>query len=251
MTRRRRAFICGASGGIGSAVASALLADGYDLVVTHRSDDWSAHSLGAHAPDQHIELRRLDVAVGDEVEAAARCVLAEDAYDAFVYAIGTNDDAPAVVTDPGRMATLMQVNFIAMTRLAAAAARPMSARRGGRIVVVGSVLADRAVPWLSAYSATKAAMTAWARGLAAEIAPRGVTVNVVAPGFVDTRMLDRHSKRRASIERQIPIQRYARPDEIAAVIGFLVSPAASYITGTVLHVDGGLSAIIPMQSGGT
>jgi 3-oxoacyl-[acyl-carrier protein] reductase len=122
--------------------------------------------------------------------------------------------------------------------------RPMMRTRYGRIAVVGSVMALQANQGNAAYAASKAALLGYVRTLAIEIARTGVTVNYVAPGFIDTAMLAPYAKFRETIEAQIPARRFSRPEEIAAVIGFLLSPAASYLTGAVLPVDGGLSAAI-------
>jgi len=141
----------------------------------------------------------------------------------------------------------MQVNFFAFTRLVAALVRPMTSRRAGRIVAIASIAALRAGTGNGAYAATKAAMIGYARTLAIETARRGVTVNCVAPGFVDTEMLGSYAAQREKTEEQIPAGRYARPEDVAGVVGFLMSPAAAYVTGTVLPVDGGLSAALAIH----
>ena len=144
--------------------------------------------------------------------------------------------------DQDKAEAAMQVNYFAFTRIARAVVRPMLRARSGRIVAVGSVIGQVASQGNTAYGATKAALLAYVKGLAIESAKRGVTVNYVAPGFVDTEMMAPFAAHRAATEGRVPAGRYARPEEIAAVVAFLVSPAASYVNGAFIPVDGGLMA---------
>jgi 3-oxoacyl-[acyl-carrier protein] reductase len=146
--------------------------------------------------------------------------------------------------DQDRLEAAMQVNFTSLTRLAKALTRGMIRARTGRIVAIGSVAALRANAGNAAYAATKGALIAYCRTLAIESAKRGVTVNVIAPGFVDTRMMAPYAAHRAGMERQIPAGRFADPAEVAALVRFLMEDAAGYVTGAVLPVDGGLTAMM-------
>ena len=141
----------------------------------------------------------------------------------------------------------MQVNFWSLTRLAKTVMRGMIRARAGRIVAIGSVAALRGNPGNAAYAASKGALLSYCRTLAVETAKRGITVNYVAPGFIDTDMLAPYAAYREQMEKQIPAGRFAQPEEIAALAAFLMSPAAAYITGAVLPVDGGLTATIGVQ----
>jgi NAD(P)-dependent dehydrogenase (short-subunit alcohol dehydrogenase family) len=237
---KRRALVIGGRRGIGAAVVQSLAAMGMDVTYTYRTSPTYRTSQG----DAGATARRLDLADRTAVDAFAGEQEDAPAWDAMVQVGGTTYDALAAMMDQDAAERAMQVNFFAFARLARAVVRPMMRARFGRIVAIGSVIGQLASQGNAAYGATKAALLAYVRALAIESARRGVTVNYLAPGFVDTEMLAPFAAYRGATEARIPAGRFARPEEIASVAAFLVLPAAGYINGAYIPVDGGLTASI-------
>jgi NAD(P)-dependent dehydrogenase (short-subunit alcohol dehydrogenase family) len=243
----RRVLVTGGGRGLGAAIVATLARAGFDVTFTYRSATAEAEAILADLrqayPGRNFAARQVDLADKAAVDALAK-ELEPTTFFGFVHNAGQSYDALAVMMDQAKAETAMQVNYWSFTRLVNTVARPMMRARAGRIAVIGSITALQANQGNAAYAASKAALLGYVRTLAVETGRSGVTVNYVAPGFIDTEMLAAYAKYRKQMEEQIPARRFARPEEIAAVVEFLMSPPATYVTGAVLPVDGGLSAAI-------
>jgi 3-oxoacyl-[acyl-carrier protein] reductase len=239
----RRSLVVGGRRGIGAAVVRALLARGDAVTFTYRTDAGDLDALRAAYPDAMIETTMLDLADRAAVDGFAEGLEAAAAYDVLVQVGGTTYDALAAMMDQSQAERAMQVNYFAFARVARAVVRPMMRARHGRIVAIGSIIGGMtASQGNAAYAATKAALLAYVRTLAIESAKRGITVNYIAPGLVDTEMMAPFAAYRAAVEARVPVGRFATPDEVAAVAAFLTTPEAGYVNGAVIPVDGGLTA---------
>ena len=229
-----RALVIGGRRGIGAAVVETLAAKGFAVTYTYRTD--------AGPFDAAIVGLQLDLADRAAVDAFATAQEDAPAWDALVQVGSTTYDSLAATMDQDKAEAVMQVNYFAFARIGRAVVRPMMRARAGRIVAIGSVIGQLASQGNAAYAASKAALLAYVKSLAIESARRGVTVNYVAPGFVDTDMMAPFADYRKPTEGRIPAGRFAKPREIAAVVAFLASPEASYVNGAYIPVDGGLTA---------
>lgn len=236
------ALVTGASKGIGAAIAKALAADGWHVAVNYRSDEDGANATVKAIEDAGGTAVALhaDVANGapDELFAKAEEELGGPVL-ALVNNAGVTADGLAIQLDDDAWDRVIGTNLTAAFRLTRRAMRPMIKARYGRIINVASVVGPRANAGQSNYAAAKAGLIGMTKTVAAEVARRGVTVNAVAPGFIETEMTKDIPD---AVIEAIPARRVGSPDDVAAAVRFLASDDAAYVTGTTLYVDGGMSA---------
>jgi 3-oxoacyl-[acyl-carrier protein] reductase len=241
--RQGCALVTGASRGIGAAIARALAADGLPVGVNYRVDRDSAEAV---VEEIERDGGRAIAVPGDVSDPAAPDELfgaLESQFEAPVLVLVNNagitrdDLTPSLADD--EWDAVLQTNLTAAFRLIRRGLRPMLRARSGRIVNISSVVGLRANPGQANYAAAKAGLIALTKTTAVEVARRGITVNAVAPGWIDTEMMSDVSK---DLLEAVPAKRAGTPEEVAACVRFLASEQASYVTGAVLSVDGGLAA---------
>jgi 3-oxoacyl-[acyl-carrier protein] reductase len=239
----RTALVTGASRGIGAAIARSLARDGWRVGVNYRSDRDGAESVVSEIEREGGKAIALAADVADRGAPDELFGALESHFDGPVLALVNNagisrDDITPSLGDEDWDAVL-QTNLTAAFRLTRRAFKTMLRARSGRIVNISSIAGLRASPGQANYCAAKAGLIALTRTSAVEVARRGVTVNVVAPGLIDTEFIGGAPK---ELREAIPARRLGTPEEVAACVRFLTSEEASYVTGAVLTVDGGLAA---------
>ncbi len=232
------ALVTGGSGGIGAAICTALAADGMHVLVGYRGNAAAAEEVAAACDS--AEAVQVDVADGDSITTAVDAATAAGTLAVLVNNAGIADDDLLLRLDADRIDATLAVNLRGAMLATKAAIRPMMRGRYGRVVNISSIVALRGNAGQSLYAAAKAGLVGFTKSTAREVARKGVTVNAVAPGFVDTAMTaDLGDDARESLRDLAPIGRAVTAEEVAAAVAFLASPAAAAITGAVLPVDGG------------
>ncbi len=243
LTDRGCALVTGASRGIGAAIARSLARDGWPVAINYRSDQTAAESVVASIRDEGGRAFALAGDVTDPTAPEHLFGAVESEFERPVLLLVNNagisrdDLTPSLGDEEWQL--VIDTDLSAAFRMTRRALRPMLRARSGRIVNISSVVGLRANPGQANYAAAKAGLIALTKTAAVEVARRGVTVNAVAPGWIDTEMTAGVSK---DLLAAVPARRAGTPEEVAACVRFLASDQASYVTGAVLTVDGGLAA---------
>ena len=241
--KEKNALVTGASGGIGADIARALHAQGASVGLsgtrTEPLEELKAE-LGERAyvlPCNLSDMEAVDALPKQAVEAMG-------SVDILVNNAGITRDNLFMRMSDEEWQSVLDVNLTATMKLCKGVMRGMMKARWGRIVNISSIVGATGNPGQANYAASKAGMIGMSKSLAYEVASRGITVNAVAPGFIQTAMTDKlNDDQKAGIMGQIPAGRMGTPDEIASAVLYLASPEAGYLTGTTLHVNGGMAML--------
>ena len=235
------ALVTGASRGIGKAIAERLAAQGATVIGTATSEG-GAENITAYLSDTGGKGMCLNVTDADSIASVMKAITDEfGAVSILVNNAGITKDNLLMMMKQEQWDDVINTNLTSVYRLSKSVIRSMMKARKGRIINIASVVGSTGNPGQTNYSATKAGMLGFTKALAREIGSRNITVNAVAPGFIDTDMTrELGDEQRDALIGQIPLNRLGDPADIANAVAFLASPAAAYITGETLHVNGGM-----------
>jgi len=235
------ALVTGASRGIGRAIAKALARDGFHVAINYKSSHDAAGKVleEIEAEGGSGTLQPFDVADGNAVtEAVGSFMQAQGPISVLVNNAGIRNDMLMVWMKEEDWRTVLDTNLTSFYFVTRLVVKEMLLKRQGRIVNIVSTAGQSGLPGQVNYSASKAGLIGATKALAREVAKRAVTVNAVAPGFIETELLG--DMPREKLVKDIPLQRLGQPEEVAAAVSFLCSPLAGYITGHVISVNGGV-----------
>jgi 3-oxoacyl-[acyl-carrier protein] reductase len=236
------ALVTGGSRGIGAAIAKTLAREGWPVGVNYRSDSEAAEAVVKEITDAGGRAKALKGDIADPDTADALFKALEEEFGPVLVLVnnaGVRADGLSPQIDDEDWAKVIDTNLSAAFRLTRRALRPMIRARYGRVVNIASIVGQRANPGQANYAASKAGLIAMTKTVAAEVARRGVTVNAVAPGLIETDMTEGIAE---NLLEHVPARRPGTPEDVAECVRFLASDGAGYVTGVCLTVDGGLTA---------
>ena len=244
MSTNRLVLVTGASRGIGKAIAENLGLSGHTLIGTATSQS-GADSISNYFKENKIDGKGMVVNISDaeSIDVLIKDIKADygKTPEILVNNAGITRDNLLMRMKDDEWDAIMQTNLTSVFRLSKACLRGMMKAKWGKIISIGSVVGSTGNPGQTNYCAAKAGLIGFSKSLAKEIGARGITVNVVSPGFIDTDMTQALDEdQRAAISSNIPLNRLGQPSEIASAVGFLASSGADYITGETIHVNGGM-----------
>ena len=237
------ALVTGGSRGIGRAVSVKLASQGFAILINYVSNEEKAHETAALVEEagSSAELLKFDVADAEATEAALTAwqqAHPDDYIEVVVNNAGIRRDSLLVWMGPEDWSRVLQITLGGFYNVTRPLLQPMLLKKRGRIINIASLSGLKGLPGQTNYSAAKAAIIGATKALAQEVAPRKVTVNAVAPGFIATDMTKDLNE--ADLKKMIPVGRFGKPEEVASLVSFLASAESSYITGEVISINGGL-----------